>query len=292
MSVYTALLSILLRSVCCALLSSYFFFTTWFSVSLAQVPTHITPDGTLDTRVTQTGRVHTIMGGTLRGSNLFHSFNRFDVGTGDTASFTSMRTGIENILSRVTGGQQSIIDGRLQSTIPGANLFLLNPAGVIFGSNASLDVSGSFHVSTADVLRLTDGKLFNTTPGPQDQLLTTAPPAAFGFLQENPAAIHIQGSHLSVLPGETLSAVGGDIEIAGDFSSLFGFPTLSAPSGQISLVSVASPGDVVFPVPGEPSTLSVESFERLGEVTLSDFALIDASGSACSSTGRSFLPIR
>src|SRR5215510_4837176 len=119
-------------------------------VSQAQITTTITPDSTLGTTVTQNGSVHTITGGTRPGNgpNLFHSFDRFSVGTRDIASFQGP-SGIINILSRVTGGQLSEIDGTLQSTIPGANLYLLNPAGVLFGPNASLDITGSFHVSTA-----------------------------------------------------------------------------------------------------------------------------------------------
>jgi filamentous hemagglutinin family protein len=249
------------------------------SLLLAVSQAQITLDGSLRPSRTLSGPDYTISAavGRIRGSNLFHSFDQFNIRTGESATFTGPND-IANILSRVTGGQSSTIDGLLRSTIPGANLYLLNPAGVIFGANASLDVRGSFHVSTADVLRLTDGQLFTAIPGPQDQLLTTAAPVAFGFLQKKAAAIRIEGSHLFVLQGETLSAVGGDIEIAGDFFSLLGIPTLSAPSGQISLVSVASPGEVVLPAPGEPSPFNVESFERLGEVTLSDFALIDTSG--------------
>src|ERR671925_304555 len=115
------------------------------ALSRAQGPTALTPDGTLGTTVTRTGTVHTIAGGSRPGNgpNLFHSFDRFSVGTNDTASFTGP-AGIANILSRVTGGQRSEIDGRLQSTIPGANLYLLNPSGVLVGPNASLDISGSF----------------------------------------------------------------------------------------------------------------------------------------------------
>src|SRR5437870_1783324 len=132
------------------------------AVSLAQVTTALRPDGTLGTAVTRNGNIYTIMGGTRPGNgpNLFHSFDRFSVGTNDIASFTGPQTGITNILSRVTGGQRSDIDGTLRSEMPGANLYLLNPAGVLFGPNASLDVSGSFHISTADYLRLADGARF------------------------------------------------------------------------------------------------------------------------------------
>jgi filamentous hemagglutinin family protein len=89
--------------------------------------------------------------GQIRGGNLFHSFGRFTVQTGERATFTPPLNGttIANILSRVTGGQRSDINGPLRSEIPGANLFLVNPAGVVFGPEASLHVSGSFHASTA-----------------------------------------------------------------------------------------------------------------------------------------------
>jgi filamentous hemagglutinin family protein len=121
----------------------------------AQVPTAIRPDGTLGTTVRQHGTRYDITGGTRpqNGPNLFHSFEQFSVGTRDTARFRGPAE-IENILSRVTGNQQSVIDGRVQTTIPGANVYFLNPAGVVFGPHATLDVQGSLHVSTADLSAL------------------------------------------------------------------------------------------------------------------------------------------
>src|SRR5438128_1066228 len=188
----------LLRSL---LLSSGLLLGVLLASGQAQVTTTITPDGTLGTVITQSGTVHTITGGTRPGNgpNLFHSFERFSVGTNDTARFSGP-TGIVNILSRVTGGQQSVIDGRLQSTIPGANLYLLNPSGVLFGPNATLDVSGSFHVSTADYLRFADGATFSANLG-QESTLTVAPPAAFGVLGSTPAPITIRGNTLRVPDG-------------------------------------------------------------------------------------------
>ena len=147
-----------------SLLSGFMLLQAWLAVSQAAVTSAITGDGTLGTTVTQSGRTYTIGGGTLRGSNLFQSFDRLSVGTGDTATFTGP-TGTTNILSRVTGGQPSAIDGLLRSEITGANLYLLNPSGVLFGPNARLAVSGSFHVSTADYLRLTDETKFSTNLG-------------------------------------------------------------------------------------------------------------------------------
>jgi filamentous hemagglutinin family protein len=203
------------RYLLMSLLSAALVLGGWLAVSQAQVPTAIRPDGTLGTAVTQSGSVYDITGGTRPGNgpNLFHSFDRFSVGTNDTARFSGP-SGIANILSRVTGGQQSSIDGRLQSEMAGANLYLLNPSGVLFGPNASLDVKGSFHVSTADFLRFADGATFSANLS-EKTTLTVAPPSAFGFLGPNPAAIAIRGSALQVPVGQALSVVGGEVQVAG-----------------------------------------------------------------------------
>jgi filamentous hemagglutinin family protein len=144
-------------------------------------------DGSLGPRVSLPGPQYTVGPGLgqQRGANLFHSFRSLNVGTGERVTFTGPPS-ITNVLSRVTGGQQSSIDGTVQSNIRGANLFLLNPHGVLFGPNAKLEVSGSFHVSTANVIRLADGGAFHANlnaPG----VLTSAPPSAFGFLNPLPA---------------------------------------------------------------------------------------------------------
>jgi filamentous hemagglutinin family protein len=109
----------------------------------------VTLDGSLGPAGALAGPHHVIPHtvGQLRGPNLFHSFGEFNVRTGESATFTGPET-VANILGRVTGGHPSLIDGVLRSDIPGANLYLLNPRGVLFGPNVSLDISGSFHVST------------------------------------------------------------------------------------------------------------------------------------------------
>jgi filamentous hemagglutinin family protein len=174
-------------------------------------------------------------------TNLFHSFGEFNLFNGQSATFTGEgATGaINNILSRVTGGAGSTIDGLLRSTIPGANLFLINPAGIMFGANARLDVKGSFHAGTADFIRLEDGVVFNAVPSPDDARLTTASPQAFGFLGEPPASLTVAGSELEVPTGETLSLVGGDIEIRGGEA-----PTVKAEAGQVNLAALASGGEI------------------------------------------------
>ena len=152
------------------MLSSILLLQAVLTVSHAQ----ITLDGSLGPRGPLTGPNYRIGAdvGQIRGGNLFHSFGEFNVPTGGSATFTGPPT-IANIVGRVTGGQRSFIDGLLRSEIAGADLFLLNPSGVMFGPNASLEVRGSFHVSTADLLRFTDGANFFANLG-QESVLTVA----------------------------------------------------------------------------------------------------------------------
>lgn len=255
----------------------------WLAVSQAQqVRTTLVPDGTLGTTVTQQGSVHTIMGGRRPGNgpNLFHSFDRFSVGTSEIANFKG-EPGLRNILSRVTGGQRSEIDGTLRSSTPGVHLYLVNPSGVLFGANARLDVQGSFHVSTADYLRLADGARFVARLSAQSTL-SVAPPAAFGFLGPTAAPIVIQDNTLRVLPGETLTIAGGDLTIAGQAANE---STLAAPGGRMHLVSAASAGEVVLPQVGQSSELEVGSFARMGQVELLRGALVSVSGTGNQDAG-------
>jgi filamentous hemagglutinin family protein len=237
----------------------------------ATVPhAQITLDGSLGPKGPLTGPAYTIDSkvGQLRGNNLFHSFGQFNVHTNESATFTGPST-VENVIGRVTGGQQSFIDGQLRSEIPKANLYLLNPSGVLFGPNATLDVPGSFHVSTADYLRMADGAKFSANLS-QESVLTSAPPAAFGFLGSNPAPITIQGSTLHVPEGKTLSVVGGDIQITGG--------SLSAPHGQLNLASVASAGEVIPTVSEQGPDLKMEGFGRLGKIEASQEAHLNTDG--------------
>ena len=142
------------------------------------------------------------------------------------------------IISRVTGGEISTIDGLLRSGIAGANLFLLNPAGVLFGPNASLDISGSLHVSTADYLVLDDMQKFMATPL-QGELLSTAAPASFGFLDGSSLGqIQLQGAKLILIDEHELSLTASSIEL--DSASI------EAEQGKVTLVSVGGTGEVVL----------------------------------------------
>jgi filamentous hemagglutinin family protein len=129
--------------------------------------------------------------GQQAGSNLFHSFHQFNIHSGESATFTGPDS-VQNIITRVTGSGASWINGGLRSEIPGANLYLLNPAGVMFGPDASVNLAGAFHASTADYLRFGENEKFYTLPHEND-VLSVAAPAAFGFLDSDIAPISLQG---------------------------------------------------------------------------------------------------
>src|SRR3954452_7148176 len=174
---------------------------------LAAAPAHaqIVTDGTLGPKVSLSGSTVDIGAqlGTQRGDNLFHSFEKFGIAAGQTATFTGPDT-VKNVISRVTGGEISTIDGTLASRVGQADLYFLNPAGVMFGPNARLDVPGSFHVSTAHELRFADGARFSALDKTGSGL-TVAPPEAFGFLDRPSGRIAVDHSQLELKPGKTFS---------------------------------------------------------------------------------------
>lgn len=267
----------------------------------AQVTTTITSSG-LNTVVTQNGNVQNITGGTRVGSNLFQSFGQFKVGAGDIANFQNTLVAgtfpvTSNILGRVTGGQPSQIFGTLRTTNFGnANLFLINPKGVIFGPTASLDIgatsvsgtprgAGSFYATTADYVRLGSGATsgYFYADAARDSILTSVPVTAFGFLGSSPGAITVQGSQLSVANGQTIGLVGGNIEIqAGTVTDGTTVTSqaarLSAPNGQIQLSSATSPGEFSATTLQPRANVDGSSFTSYGSITLTADSSIHVSG--------------
>jgi filamentous hemagglutinin family protein len=157
--------------------------------------------------------------GEQHGSNLFHSFERFGIASGETATFTGPDPidepqSVSNVISRVTGGTRSEIDGTLRSTIPGADVWLLNPSRVVLGEGAKLEVRGSFHAGTGDHVALGESGERFSADGSQPGVLATAPPTAFGFLGEGGAASLAVEGGLEVTRGEALLA-GGDVTLSG-----------------------------------------------------------------------------
>jgi filamentous hemagglutinin family protein len=233
----------------------------WPIVALAEVAT----DGTLGAKVRLTGKDVKIPArlGQTRGKNLFHSFERFGIETGDKVTFTAPgRLKLKNVIGRVTGGERSTIDGTLASKVRGADFWLLNPAGILFGPNARLDVPGSFHASTADELRFADGAVFSALD-PGGSVLSVAAPEAFGFLGAGLAGITVDRSLLEVRKGEALALVGGDIGIASG--------AVRAEAGRVTLAALDGLG-AVSAATGEVSG------NPFGRIRLSNQALVDVTG--------------
>jgi len=151
--------------------------------------------------------------GKTAGSNLFHSFQSFSVGSGDAAVFTTA-TNLNNVVSRVSGTSPSVINGLLELLPAGGtrpNLFFINPNGITFGAGAQVDVPAALHVSTANHLRFLDGTVFTAGAG-ADSSLTIAPPAAFGFLGTTRAGVQVSDETILLTrPGNPLSIIAGDI---------------------------------------------------------------------------------
>lgn len=210
------------------------------------------------------------------GNNLFHSFSRFKLDTGDSATFSGPAN-IQNVISRVTGRSASTIDGTIQCSIAGANFFLINPFGVMFGPNAKVDVSGSFAVTTADYVKLADGGRFDARH-PANDVLTTAAVSAFGFLGPAAAPIVMQGPSADtptpvlaeLADGKSLFVVGGDIHLDNI--------QLTAPSGRIALISIDSVGEVGVDVNNLRSSIDTSPFPHLGNIKLTTFTTLDVSG--------------
>jgi len=157
------------------------------------------------------------------GASVFHSFSAFGIETGRSATFfNDTPQAISHVISRVTGGSPSEIYGTLRSTIGAADLWLLNPAGVVFGPGARLDLPAGLHVSTAQSLRFADGASFAATPQ-GSEVLTAAAPVAFGFLGPAAGNVVVQpdagvaagGSNSVLLPHGTLELGGGSVDVAG-----------------------------------------------------------------------------
>ena len=268
------------------------------STGLAQESTAITPTtgvGSLGTTVTPDGNTVKITGGARPGdgTNLFHSFDQFSVGALDTAQFLNTTPSLptSNILGRVTGGNPSNIFGTIQTTGFGnANLFLMNPAGIVFGPNATLHIGGSVAFTTANYLRLAEANGSNAGIFHADttatSLLTSASVAAFGFLGSNPAAIAVQGSTLEMQPGQSISLVGGNHGFKNPDTGSTSVPNgvtvttgqLLASGGQVNIASVDSPGEVMAGTLEYAPNINRQSFGELGRIQISQDSNIDTNG--------------
>ncbi|MBN3898006.1 MAG: S-layer family protein [Nostoc sp. NOS(2021)] len=266
----------------------------WSRCAIAQV----TSDGTTNTIVNQSGNNFTILNGIGKGNNLFHSFSNFSVPTGGSASFDLVNTpNITTIFSRVTGGNVSNIDGlirTLNSSNP-VSLFLMNPAGIVFGANARLNIGGSFVGTTANSIKFADGVEFSAVNASGIPLLTMSVPVGLQ-MGSNPGAITVQNTGhrltfpinpfasspdrsnnpvgLSVTSGNVLALIAGEIALDGG--------VLNAPSGHIELGSVGN-GTVNLNTSSPSWSFDYGNIKQFGNIQLSHQSLTDASGTPAGS---------
>ncbi|MBE9127782.1 MULTISPECIES: filamentous hemagglutinin N-terminal domain-containing protein [unclassified Coleofasciculus] len=213
--------------------------TALLSLGVGNKPTSaqsikIAPDGA-GTIVTQDGQEFIIDGGLLSGdgSNLFHSFEKFGLSQEETANFLS-NPQIRNILGRVVGGEASLINGLIQVTGGNSNLFLMNPAGIVFGDNASLNVPAAFTATTASSIGFEGGQ-FNAV-GDNSYNTLMGSPTNFSFAMEQPGSI-VNAGDLAVGEGQSLTVAAGQVINTGTFS---------APGGNITVASVPGTSQVVI----------------------------------------------
>jgi filamentous hemagglutinin family protein len=254
-----------------------------FALAPTNVKAQITPDDTVNTETQKKDNNVEITGGQREGNNLFHSFEEFSIPTGEEATFLNS-SDIENIFTRVTGDSASSIDGILRAQ-GNANFFLLNPNGIVFGQNAALDIGGSFVGSTANSVEFADGTEFSADDANPQPVLTVHVPVGLGFMGNEPAPIIVNGNGqgtrdtsepvdtiggLRVQSDRTLALVGGDIRLDGG--------TLKTAGGRIELGSVAAPGLVKLDPISKGIALGYQDASILGNIQLSNFAAVDASG--------------
>ena len=259
----------------------------WYLLAATSYPigAQIVPDRTIPkpSVVTPEGNTSVINGGTVSGGNLFHSFEQFSVLTGNTAYFNNA-VDIHNIISRVTGGSVSNIDGQLKANGT-ANLFVLNPNGIMFGDQASLNIGGSFVATTASAIKFADGTEFSATPVQSSPLLTVTVPVGLQF-GSMPGRIIVQGQGqgirgintdlidtsvgLRVPPDQTLALVGGDVVLSGG--------TLKTAGGRIELGSVGANSFVSLTPIAQGIALGYDGVSSFRDIQLSDSAAVDASG--------------
>ncbi len=247
----------------------------------------VVPDSTLGTQVTQTGTTFQINNGTRSGNHLFHSFSQFSVPTGGSAIFNNALD-IQTIFSRVTGSQLSTIDGILKSQGQ-ANLFLMNPNGIVFGPNAQLQLGGSFLGTTATGIKFADAIEFNTMNATPALLSVNLP---IGLqMGTQPGSIQVNGTGhrlvapsptftpyvttgpiagLKAQPGKTLALVGGPINLMGG--------VLTAERGRVELASLDALETASLDAGTSLWKLNTAATQKLSDITLSKQSIVQVSG--------------
>ncbi|GBO51894.1 hypothetical protein APA_3475 [Pseudanabaena sp. lw0831] len=205
----------------------------------------------LNTNVDQVGNQYNITGGTQAGGNLFYSLQKLGLSTGEIANFLS-NPNVQNVLTRVTGGEASLINGLIQVTGGNSNLFIMNPAGIVFGANASLNVPASFSATTASGIQVGNGwfginssvdEVRNLTGNVTGYAFTSTLPS----VDTNSSGVIVNEGNLNVSAGKGVTLVGGMVVNTG---------TIATPSGNITIA--ATPDNKFIKISNEGSLISLE----------------------------------
>ncbi|RUT07110.1 hypothetical protein DSM106972_023710 [Dulcicalothrix desertica PCC 7102] len=273
------------------------YISTYFLGLLLLLPgvgsAQILPDRTTKTQIIPDTLMNgdIINGGLISGGNLFHSFSEFNVNAGRAVYFANPNN-ITNIFTRITGNNSSSINDTL-GVLGNANLFLMNPNGIVFGTNAKLDIKGSFLGTTADTINFADGSMFTTATNSTQStpLITQSVPIGLGFGSQQ-ASITVNGKGhnlttdtrlpagnaptvrtlnqgLRVSPGKTLALVGGNVNLDGG--------VLTAETGRIEIGGVGS-GQVKITPTDSGFALDYASTSNFGDIFLKNQSLVDVSG--------------
>jgi filamentous hemagglutinin family protein len=230
----------------------YIFLASIFASAHGAYAQSITPanDG-LNTNVNQVGNQYNITGGTQAGANLFYSLQKLGLSTSEVANFLS-NPSVQNVLTRVTGGEASLINGLIQMTGGNSNLFILNPAGIVFGANASLNVPANFSAMTATGIQVGNG-WFGINSSVDEVRNLTGNITGYGFtntlpsLDNSPSGVISNEGNLQTNIGKSITLVGGMVVNTG---------TIATPEGNITIT--ATPDNKFIKITNEGSLMSLE----------------------------------
>ncbi len=230
---------------------------------ISTLQAQIITDGSVGSKLTLSGPdfiINQTLGSRV-GNNLFHSFKTFSINNQESATFTGSPD-IANVISRVTGGEISNINGLLKSTIGTADFYFFNPSGIVFGPDAVVDVPAAFHVSTADKLTLEDGSVFSAI-NPTGSSLGIAKPESFGYLNRQATSLTINGSLL------TLSS-SGDLSISSSHIQISNGAYIATDAGTINITAVGEQ-EMIVPI------ADIGEVEALGYIQLLNGSAISSS---------------
>jgi filamentous hemagglutinin family protein len=245
--------------------SLFYLLTT--SITSAQ----IIPNGLGTTVNLPNCTICTIEGGTTAGTNLFHSFEQFSIPTGGEAFFNNS-SNIENIISRVTGGVISNLDGLLANN-GNANFILINPSGIILGPNVSLNIGGSLMATTAESIIFADGTEFSAINNSPNSLLTVSVPIGLQFGPQGGGKIEVNPSYLELNSDQTLALIGGEVNL--DKGAY-----IFINSGRVELGSVQGNSLVNITQTAPGWVLNYNNVTAFQDINLMGGSVIETSGNA------------